>query len=126
MAGGRPQGSTNKNKIFLLNRLQDMYGDSFHPIMQMAKNCSTLQTIADAHADGAVTDGKTEAGNAEIIDASSSAKLANEAWDKIAPYTEAKLTASSVELYAEDVTADSRRELENKLRANGINPDELT
>jgi hypothetical protein len=115
-----------KNKVFLLNRLQDMYGESFHPIMQMAKNCDVLQKIADAHAEGAITMDKAEAGNAEVIDASSSAKLANEAWDKIAPYTEAKLTASSIALQAEDVTVSNRKELEAKLVANGIDPDGLS
>ena len=28
-------GSPNKNKRFLLNGLQDMYGKDFHPIMKM-------------------------------------------------------------------------------------------
>lgn len=115
-----------KNKVFLLNRLQDMYGESFHPIMQMAKNCDVLQKIADAHAEGAITEDKAEAGRVEVIDASSSAKLANEAWDKIAPYTEAKLTSSTVDLLAEDVTASGRAELEAKLRANGIDPEGLS
>jgi hypothetical protein len=102
-----------------------MYGESFHPIMQMAKNCDTLQKIADAHAGGAITDGKAEAGHNEVIDASSSAKLANEAWDKIAPYTEAKLSASSIDLQAEDVTASSRAELEARLIAEGVNPKDI-
>ena len=39
-------GSPNKNKAFLLNRLQDMYGDDFHPIMRMAENAALLHEQA--------------------------------------------------------------------------------
>ena len=39
-------GSPNKNKKFLLNRLQDMYGQDFHPIMKMAENAVRLHDIA--------------------------------------------------------------------------------
>ena len=39
-------GSPNKNKRFLLNRLQDIYGKDFHPIMKMAENAMTVHEIA--------------------------------------------------------------------------------
>ena len=39
-------GSPNKNKKFLLNRLQDMYWQDFHPIMKMAENAVRLHDIA--------------------------------------------------------------------------------
>jgi hypothetical protein len=39
-------GSPNKNKRFLLNRLQDMYGKDFHPIMKMADNAINLHELA--------------------------------------------------------------------------------
>ena len=39
-------GSPNRNKKFLLNRLQDMYGQDFHPIMKMAENAIRLHEIA--------------------------------------------------------------------------------
>ena len=39
-------GSPNKNKKCLLNRLQDMYGQDFHPIMKMAENAIRLHEIA--------------------------------------------------------------------------------
>ena len=39
-------GSPNRNKKFLLNRLQDMYGRDFHPIMKMAENAIRLHEIA--------------------------------------------------------------------------------
>ena len=73
-------GSPNKNKRFLLNRLQDMYGKDFHPIMKMAENAMTLHEIAS----------KTKAMN----DLSRSI----DAWDKIAKYTEPKLKALEIDL----------------------------
>ena len=39
-------GSPNKNKKFLLNRLQAIYGQDFHPIMKMAENAVRLHDIA--------------------------------------------------------------------------------
>ena len=39
-------GSPNKNKRFLLNRLQDMYGKDFHPIMKMADNAININELA--------------------------------------------------------------------------------
>ena len=68
-------GSPNKNKRFLLNRLQDMYGKDFHPIIKMAENAMTLHELAS----------KTNAMN----DLSRSI----DAWDRIAKYTEPKLKA---------------------------------
>lgn len=71
-------GSTNKNKAFLLKRLQDMYGDEFHPIMNMAENAMKMQVI--------VNDEPTMENLKSSIDA----------WDKIAQYTEPKLKAVEV------------------------------
>ena len=47
----RPPGVPNKNKKFLLSRLQDMYGESFHPIMKMAEAASKLDYIAEEEGD---------------------------------------------------------------------------
>lgn len=89
--GERGQG---KNKAFLMGRLQDMYGKKFHPIMKMAENCDTLQKIADAHREGAITTRRDDNDkNPEMIDATTSAIAANAAWEKIAPYIEPKLSA---------------------------------
>ena len=88
----RPEGSYNKNKAFLMSRLQDMYGEDFHPIMNMAKNCVVLQKIADDHSEGGLT-----MGDSQVIDASSSAKNANEAWEKVAQYCEPKLKAMEID-----------------------------
>ena len=75
-------GSPNKNKAFLLNRLQDMYGDEFHPIMRMAEQAVKLHEKAES----------TE----EPLDL----KASIDAWDKIAAYTEPKLKASEISLEA--------------------------
>ena len=75
-------GSPNRNKTFLLNRLQDMYGDDFHPIMRMAENAVTLHDQARSTNDP------------------SDLKASIDAWDKIAQYTEPKLKASEISLEA--------------------------
>lgn len=74
----RQAGTPNKNKPFLLNRLKDMYGDDFHPIMKMAENAVKLHEIA-----------ATTQESADI-------KAAIDGWDKIATYTEPKLKAVEV------------------------------
>lgn len=73
------KGSSNKNKKFLLARLQDEYGEQFHPIMNMAKNAVELQRIVDTLPEN------VEKGSA-IIEAS---KL----WEGLAQYVEPKLKA---------------------------------
>lgn len=107
MPAGRPTGSTNKNSVFLLNRLQDIYGDDFHPIMKIAENCATIQDIADQC--------KDEMDNIELVETEaelneegsdvdfgnvtrviSLAKLANENWEKLAPYIAPKLKATEI------------------------------
>ena len=80
-------GSPNRNKAFLLNRLQDMYGDDFHPIMRMAENAVVLHEQAKA---------SMEPGDL---------RLSIDAWDKIAQYTEPKLKATEIDLMA-DVSVD--------------------
>lgn len=72
-------GSPNKNKAFLLKRLQDMYGEDFHPIMKMAKAAFDMQKHIDDKSD---TDKSLYDYKALI-----------ESWDKIAQYTEPKLKA---------------------------------
>ena len=85
-------GIPNKNKKFLLARLQDMYGEQFHPIMKMAEAASKLDYIAE------------EEGDVAALTASVNA------WGKIAEYTEPKLKA--VEIRSDDsavVTVSRRR-----------------
>ena len=44
----RPKGSMNKNSKFLLNRLQDMYGEQFDPVMKMAQQAVKLDELAES------------------------------------------------------------------------------
>ena len=81
----RPAGVPNKNKAFLLNRLKDMYGSDFHPIMKMAENAVRLHAIAEQDDVAAI-------------------KASIDAWDKIAQYTEPKLKATEVDLTSSDGT----------------------
>ncbi len=74
----RPKGSLTKNKQHLLKRLQDMYGEDFHPIMNIAQNCVELQQAAQDALD---------------CDRESKLKAANAEWSRIAEYTEPKLKA---------------------------------
>ena len=76
------KGSPNKNKSFLLNKLKDMYGDDFHPIMNMAENAVKLQAAADENPEA------------------STYKAAIDGWEKIAQYVEPKLKA--VEMTGKD------------------------
>ena len=76
--GATRKGSPNRNKQFLLNRLQDMYGADFHPIMTIAKNCNELQVDAE---------------DKEGDDRVKALVLANAEWSRIAEYTEPKLKA---------------------------------
>ena len=73
-------GSPNKNKRFLFNRLQDMYGDDFHPIIRMAENAVVLHKIA---------------ADTRCV---SSLKASIDAWDKVAHYTEPKLKAVDIKI----------------------------
>lgn len=77
-------GIPNKNKKFLLARLQDMYGEQFHPILRMAEAAAKLDYIAER-------EGDVTALNAAV-----------NAWGKVAEYTEPKLKA--VEIRADDAT----------------------
>lgn len=76
----RPEGSPNKNKQFLMKRLQDMYGEDFHPIMTMAKNAVEFQRLVDS------CEKDPDARGADLIDA-------NKLWEGIAQYVEPKLKA---------------------------------
>lgn len=79
----RTKGAVNRNKQFLLSRLQDMYGEDFHPIMRMAEQAVRLHDLA-------------QSGDASDI------KQSIDAWDKIAQYTEPKLKATEVDLSSSD------------------------
>lgn len=75
-------GSPNKNKQFLLKRLQDMFGEDFDPVISAAQNAIRMQEIASDASDP--------------IDEFNQRKECVNAWDKIAQYVTPKL--KSVEL----------------------------
>tara|TARA_R110000764_G_scaffold17080_3_gene47024 strand:+ start:416 stop:733 length:318 start_codon:yes stop_codon:yes gene_type:complete len=75
----RPLNSANKNKAYLLKRLQDMYGADFNPVIKVAENAVALQLAADKEPD------KTEVRVAAV-----------NAWDKVAQYVEPKLKAMEI------------------------------
>ena len=84
-------GIPNKNKKFLLARLQDMYGESFHPILKMAEAASKLDYIAEE-------EGDVTALNAAV-----------NAWSKVAEYTEPKLKAVEIRAAEGAVVAIQRK-----------------
>lgn len=88
---GTPKRGRGKNKIFLLKRLQDMYGEDFHPIMQMAKNAHKAQVLIDNY---------EQDENLDPQALFAGLKFAVDAWDKVANYTEPKLKA--IEVTGED------------------------
>jgi hypothetical protein len=85
-------GIPNKNKKFLLARLQDMYGDQFHPIM----NAHKLDYIAES-------EGDVSALNAAV-----------NAWSKIAEYTEPKLKAVEIRADETAVVAIQRKRFDGE------------
>ena len=76
---GRTANIPNRNKKYLLNRLRDMYGDDFDPILKMAEGADALQR---------------EVGNSEQPDPHM-VKSAIDAWEKVAQYTEPKMKAQA-------------------------------
>ncbi len=94
-----PKRGLGKNKKFLLNRLQDMYGEDFHPIIQIAKNCVELQEKVDGIAKPEANEegeyAQDELDN-YVANKTIAIKVANNEWSRIAEYTEPKLKAIEV------------------------------
>ena len=84
---GRPKDAPNKNKRGMAARLKEQYGEEFDVIMMMGENCQTLHKIAQDHRDKITTE------DGGVIDASNSAKNANDALDRLAQYVTPKLKA---------------------------------
>ncbi len=82
---GSRAGCPNKNKKFLMGRLQEMYGDDFHPIMSMAKNAHEFQKKLDDTAESC----DKETRGRDLIEC-------NKLWSGIAEYIEPKLKAVEV------------------------------
>lgn len=91
-------GSPNKNKQRLLNALKNEYGEDFEPVMQMAKNASRLQAIADEFYEGdkAEIESSDIDGGVKVSDKISTARVAQDAWDRIAQYTTPKLKSIEI------------------------------
>ena len=133
----RKEGSTNKNKEFLMSRLQTMYGKDFHPIMQMAANANELQEMVVTAKDDLHTLCKKinedtepkEAGGAQAIrdlyDSFSrkytqSLNEAINAWEKIAPYIAPKYRSidlsGSIELLNEVIIKDFKGAITHSIK----------
>jgi hypothetical protein len=98
------KGSPNKNKAFLLKRLQDMYGDDFDPIIRMSDHAIKMSAIASE--DGSMDNHKT----------------ALDGWDKVAQYVQPKLKA--VEVSGDpDAPVEIKRVVEFVRPAESDNPD---
>lgn len=74
------KGSPNRNKTFLLNKLKDMYGDDFDPIINACENAVKMSQLAEMGGDEEFNMRK------ECVNA----------WDKIAQYVTPKLKAVEV------------------------------
>ena len=102
MAKTGRSGAPNKNKAFLMNRLKDLYGDDFHPILKIAGNCVTLQSEVDEIKvpdipKNQTVKAKEKRANA-LVARSGAIQRANHEWARIAEYTEPKLKAVQVDL----------------------------
>lgn len=90
----RPKNSEDKNRKFLLNRLKDMYGDDFDPIMKAAENAVEMQNMATIEL---TTDQLEEMSSQDMIRVTDSVfarrKECVAAWDRIAQYITPKLKA---------------------------------
>jgi len=97
-------GSPNRNKKFLLNRLQKMYGEDFHPIMNIAANCKELQDRAEAIEIPEPEEGEdhdSERITAIANNRGKALRIANSEWARIAEYTEPKLKSVEIDLNAD-------------------------
>lgn len=101
-------GRPNKNKQFLLNRLQDMYGENFDPILRASERAIELENhIQDV----------------EDKDRLAALKSCIDAWLKIGEYVQPKLKA--VEHTGQITTSEapkSKEELESILQEKGVDP----
>lgn len=96
---GRPKGSLNKNKQYLWKRLQEILGDDFDPVINMAENAMFLHGAAHEHQAAyraAVDAGLTEEAKELLAPAVETTERAVASLDKIAKYTNPQLKAVEV------------------------------
>jgi len=91
-------GSPNRSKQRLLKALQKEYGEDFEPVMQMAKNASRLQTIADSfyEEDEALVEKSELSGEFKVTDKIQTAVIAQNAWGKIAKFVTPELKSIEI------------------------------
>jgi hypothetical protein len=91
-------GSLNKNKERLLNALKKEYGEDFEPVMQMAKNASRLQKIADDlyESKDVLIEESAISGDVKVTDKITTAVIAQSAWGKVAKFTTPELKAIEI------------------------------
>ena len=94
MPPGRHKGIPNKNTTFLNNRLKDMLGEDFDPVMKMAQNAVRMQQIADSYS---FVEGEDDnQGPSDKGSEFDCRKDTVEAWNKIAKYCTPQLKAIEV------------------------------
>lgn len=111
----RPLGRPNRNKDFLLSRLQAMYGDDFNPIMCLAENASIVQQrIREQMRLGIKVD------NGDLA-------AAFKHWAELAKYVEPQLKAVEIsgEVKADVDVAESIESVRALLVEHGISIDDL-
>lgn len=88
-AGGRKAGTPNRSKEYLMQRLKEMYGNDFDPLMRMAENAHNMMEQTKCYMDANPKDHKEIFGLHERTVG---------AFDKIAAYTQPKLKAVEVKM----------------------------
>jgi len=89
----RPVGALDKNKKFLLNRLKDMYGDSFDPIMRASALAYRLDALI-ADRDKAAAELKDPLEKIEAEQATVGLILQTiDKWLKVGEFTNGKVSA---------------------------------
>lgn len=76
---GRKAGGQNRNRTFTLNKLQEMWGVDFDPLMQASESAFRMTEIAKAN----------KGGEDEFVQH----KECVSAWEKVAQYIQPKLKA---------------------------------
>ena len=76
---GRPKGTVAKNHQFLLNRLQDMYGKDWNPILKAAEMATRMHLVA------------------EQSDEMADMKASVDAWTKVAEFVTPRLKAVEIQ-----------------------------
>ena len=98
---GDRTGSPNRNTRFLTNKLKEMYGNDFEPIIKAAENAVRMQDIADK-SEEAVNNKKIDVEIRIAMEANefNQRKECVSAWEKIGQYCSPKLKA--IEVTGED------------------------